>query len=519
MRNRTVKASALRRTTTSLAIVGSLSIVASLATPVAIAEDAPNATADSAPAPAPDAQPAPAAAAPENQPAPAPAPANEAPKAAVEDPAQKNIGGVADTSPKPVDAQAITNPGSVAPVNAPESNPLPVDNFQPAEIIEGPLSGNQQAINRMGAVKVEQLQIAQEKWTTLMDKNNNLRQFWAYSPSMNRYVPLAIISPRDGKGGYKADMPIYYLFNGADGGEGRANWLAQTDIMDFFGNNVRRQQEADKPANEKHEVIEDKPVNVVIPMAGQFSYYTDWVEPNTNLDDGGNRQMWETFMTKELPNALKSALHANDKKAVAGMSMSATTSLLYAEHHPGMYDAVGSFSGCAQTANIPGAWWADITLQRGAATRHQIWGADNGPFALWNDALVMAKHLKGQENIYISTGSGLMGEWDVVSSPRNQAAGSPLISAYTVTVEGGAIEAATSACTHNLKAKMDLFGINANWNFRAKGTHSWGYWEEDLHLSWPTIAQGLGVKLRDDYNPHDAGRNYASSQPGGGSGS
>jgi diacylglycerol O-acyltransferase / trehalose O-mycolyltransferase len=29
--------------------------------------------------------------------------------------------------------------------------------------------------------------------------------------------------------------------------------------------------------------------------------------------------------------------------------------------------------------------------------------------------------------------------------------------------------------------------------FRDNGTHSWAYWQEDLHESWPMVAASLGV--------------------------
>jgi diacylglycerol O-acyltransferase/trehalose O-mycolyltransferase len=25
------------------------------------------------------------------------------------------------------------------------------------------------------------------------------------------------------------------------------------------------------------------------------------------------------------------------------------------------------------------------------------------------------------------------------------------------------------------------------------GTHSWGYWEDDLHNSWPMLARSMGI--------------------------
>ena len=47
----------------------------------------------------------------------------------------------------------------------------------------------------------------------------------------------------------------------------------QTDIVDFYM---------------------DKNVNVVIPMAGKFSYYTDW---DQDVEALGGKQTGETFLT------------------------------------------------------------------------------------------------------------------------------------------------------------------------------------------------------------------------------
>ncbi|MDJ0114615.1 alpha/beta hydrolase-fold protein, partial [Rhodococcus erythropolis] len=70
--------------------------------------------------------------------------------------------------------------------------------------------------------------------------------------------------------------PTLYLLNGAGGGEDRATWQRQTDVNEFFA---------------------DKNVNVVTPLEGAFSYYTDWVNDDPSL----GRQKWQTFLTQELP--------------------------------------------------------------------------------------------------------------------------------------------------------------------------------------------------------------------------
>ena len=231
----------------------------------------------------------------------------------------------------------------------------------------------------------------------------------------------------------------------------------------------------------------DKNVNVVIPMAGKFSYYTDWEQ---DVEALGGKQTWETFLTKELPGPLEKTLKASNQRAIAGMSMTATTSLLYAEHHPGFYDAVGSFSGCAQTSEGPALEYVRTVLSRGKATPEEMWGPVGTETWAYNDALINAEKLRGTP-MYVSNGSGVAGQSDMVSSPHMH--GDPVFAAGTVII-GGAIEGATNLCTHDLKARLDAAGIGADWNFHPTGTHSWGYWQDDLRGSWPTFARAFGMQ-------------------------
>jgi diacylglycerol O-acyltransferase / trehalose O-mycolyltransferase len=80
--------------------------------------------------------------------------------------------------------------------------------------------------------------------------------------------------PVDGQGhrqrrlqGPKSGSPTFYLLPGIDGGDnldpgasfapGTKSWFGMTDIQGFFA---------------------DKNVNVVSPLGGQFSWYTDWIK-------------------------------------------------------------------------------------------------------------------------------------------------------------------------------------------------------------------------------------------------
>ena len=303
---------------------------------------------------------------------------------------------------------------------------------------------------------------------------DRVRVYNAISPSMNgREIPLIVITPKEGSG----PRPTLYVLNGGDGGEGNANWIMQTNMLQFYL---------------------DKNINVVVPMEGQFSYYSDWV---TDVEKLGGKQMWETFLTKELPPVIEKELNATpDTRAITGMSMTATTVLLYAQHHPGFYDAIGSFSGCAETNTGMGRIAMDLTLQRAGTNINAMWG--NGEafqpgyadapipnYLQYNDALVNAEKLRGQ-TMYISNGTGFSGRWDYWSSPKTRGNSAAM---NEVQVVGGVIEGSTNLCTHQLKVKLDHAGIPADWNFRPVGTHQWGYWQDDMVLSWPTLARGMGI--------------------------
>ena len=299
---------------------------------------------------------------------------------------------------------------------------------------------------------------------------NHVKVMTATSAAMGgREVPLAVISP---DGNFEKKRPTLYLLNGAGGAEQGMDWITATAKRD-----VNPEQEG---VQDMVDFYTSKDVNVVIPQAGAFSYYTDWVStPDAGYLKGP--QKWETFLTKELPGALEDHIGGNGKRGIAGMSMAATSSLLLAEHNPGFYNAVGSFSGCAATSRPLPRLYTQLTVNRGGGSADQMWGAMGSEYNVYNDALVNAtpKNL-GPSETYVSVNSGLGGanDWGAKGSS-------------TLIVEGGVIEAAMSSCTHDLKAKMDSQGMKADWNFRNTGTHSWPGWRDDIFSSWKTFERGF----------------------------
>lgn len=298
-----------------------------------------------------------------------------------------------------------------------------------------------------------------------------------YSASMKRYIPVALIRATDAGGNTIDNAPTYYLLNGAGGSEQNTDWISQA-------------------ATTVQKVFENEPVNVVIPMEGAFSYYVDWLTtPKKNSYFHGEQQ-WSTFLAHELRPSIEDYTKANGKRAISGFSMSATSALLLAEHNPDMFDAVGSFSGCAATSTPLPNFFVGLTVNRGSAgagrvTPEDIWGPRGSEYNRFNDALVMVENLKDSKTkFYISAGTGLPGETDMLGYLKeNQASSAALQQALTLWIEGGAIEAAMNACTHDFNTKAQSMGVDVYFNRRAVGTHSWPIWEDDLAVSWDKVIK------------------------------
>ncbi|MBD0322008.1 MAG: esterase family protein [Aldersonia sp.] len=281
------------------------------------------------------------------------------------------------------------------------------------------------------------------------------------SAAMDRDVPLTVLRPAD----TSTPAPTLYLLNGAGGGEDSASWAVKTDYVNFF---------------------DDKHVNVVTPLAGRFSYYTDWLETDDKL--GNNK--WTTFLTKELPPLIDAALDTSGVNSIAGISTSGTSVFNLAIAAPGLYKAVGAYSGCAQTSEPLGQQYVQVTVNVwGGGNAENMWGPVDGPLWAENDPYLQADKLRGLA-MYVSNGSGLPGPHDTLNDPLINGQGITLANQMVV---GGIIEAATNQCTHMLADRLKALNIPATFDFRPTGTHSWGYWQDDLHSSWPVLARAMGV--------------------------
>ncbi|MFF2084637.1 alpha/beta hydrolase [Nocardia sp. NPDC058176] len=299
---------------------------------------------------------------------------------------------------------------------------------------------------------------------SVQEVNDRQQTVMVYSPAMGREIPIQVIRAAD----TSTPRPTMYLLNGSGGGPNESGWDVQTDAVSY---------------------LRDKDVNVVTPYGGSNSYYTDWVRDDAVL----GRNKWQTFLNEELPPVIEGHLGANDDRALVGVSMSGTSVLNLAIARPGFWNSVASYSGCAQTSDPIGQEFVRITVENwgGGQSVENMWGPRNGPLWRANDPLVNAEGLRGTA-VYLSAGTGIpAAPHDTPADRRVQEGRIPL---PVQILFGGPIEAAIHACTVNLTNRLRELDIPVTFDDRPVGTHSWGYWEDDLRTSWPFLSQTLGSR-------------------------
>lgn len=279
------------------------------------------------------------------------------------------------------------------------------------------------------------------------------------SASMNSIVVVDVLRPAD----TSVPRPALYLLNGAGGGEDAASWQRMTDALDFLG---------------------DKNINVVQIVGGAWTFYADWKNADPVL--GVNK--WKTFLTEELPPLVDAALGTNGVNAIAGLSMSGVPVLNAAISKPGLFRSAAVYSGLAQTSDPVGQQMVKLTVETwGGGDTENMWGPADDPLWKENDPILHAEQLRGTE-LFVSTGSGIPGVYDAPGGEFRLE--KPEDTPQTVAI-GAVIEAGVNWSTQNLERRLDELDIPATFVYRDSGTHSWGYWQDDLKASWPVLEKGL----------------------------
>ncbi|NLU82380.1 alpha/beta hydrolase family protein [Rhodococcus sp. HNM0569] len=229
--------------------------------------------------------------------------------------------------------------------------------------------------------------------------------------------------------------------------------------------------------------LSDQGVNVVMPVGGESSFYTDWYAPS-NFNAQPYTYKWESFLTQNLPNHLAAAYgidrHSN---GVVGISMGGNAALVLAGYHRDQFKFAGSLSGYLNLSapGMPEAIRVAM-LDAGRYNADSMWGPPWDPAWRRNDPFVVAPQLAGLP-MWISAGSGLPGAHDHPVAPID----------YYNTANGMGLEALALAQNRAFEIRLATLGIPAHFDFPAQGTHSWGYWQDQLWGLLPMLKGAIGA--------------------------
>ncbi|HET9256022.1 MAG TPA: alpha/beta hydrolase family protein [Pseudonocardiaceae bacterium] len=266
--------------------------------------------------------------------------------------------------------------------------------------------------------------------------NDRTRDLVIDSPSIGR-VGVRLLLPVGFEAAPNRRWPVLYLLHGRNDPDTYRSWTRSTDVATLTAG---------------------LPLLVVMPDGGLEGYYSNWF----NHGQGG-LPSWETFHLVELLTVLERDWRASDHRAVAGLSMGGLGAMLYAARSPHLFRAAASFSGILDTSGwqFPPDLWGDRSRQA------DIWRQHN-PIERMAD-------LHGI-SLFVSYGNGDPGPLDVAETGSSVA---------------GQIERTLVPGNATFVHRLNELGIRAEIDAYGPGTHSWPYWQRELHRALPGIMRAL----------------------------
>lgn len=245
-----------------------------------------------------------------------------------------------------------------------------------------------------------------------------------------------------------------YLLPGIQGGLRGLNWMTHTDVARWSAN---------------------KNVNIVMPLGGNSSLYTDWNSYDPIL--GTNK--WNTYMTRELPPIIDKAFHGNGRDAIAGLSSTGGAALDIAGDDKKRFKAAASFSGCPVRSGPLGGTVSTALMAYGGGSSQNAWGLPGHPDWIKHDPAAHPGELRGTK-VFIGSATGKPGAIDRTNSPGQYFGPSQ-------------IEALFNECSNQYTRKARAAGVDVHRYISPTGSHSFGLFEHQLKLSWnTTIKPAIG---------------------------
>lgn len=241
--------------------------------------------------------------------------------------------------------------------------------------------------------------------------------------------------------------PVFYLLHGCCGDY--TSWTSLTDVAS---------------------VAELRDVLVVMPEAGNVGFYSDWWNAGT-----GGSPAWEEFHLTEVRRILERDYGAGARRVVAGLSMGGFGALSYAGRHPGLFRAAASYSGVVDTRHTPGATDFVLGLVQGYVSDPlALWGDPTRQASIWaaHNPVDLARELR-HTPLYLSSGNGQTGPLDPPGSTSD-------------------LETLLESENRLLADRLRASGArHVETHFYGPGTHSWPYWQRELHRSLPMLLDVL----------------------------
>ncbi|MBU3060218.1 esterase family protein [Nocardia sp. NEAU-G5] len=305
--------------------------------------------------------------------------------------------------------------------------------------------------------------------------------FWVTNAAMGP-VKTRILRARDGN----TDRVVYAL-DGMRARQDLNGWEIETNVA---------------------EVLANWNINVVMPVGGQSSFYANWNAPSsflglpktnfgsstgsgateTFMSDPGKdyRYDWETFLTRDLRNALHDRLGFRaTRNGVFGVSMGGSAALTLTAYHPDQFSYAGSFSGYLNVS-APGMREA-IRMAMIDAGGYNVdsMAPPWGPGWLRMDPFVFAPRLVADNTrLWVAAGSAMPDKADMAA---------PIGVAADRVILGMPLEFMALLNTRSFQVRMDTLGArNVVYAFPSYGIHDWINWSNEAYRMIPDMSRNIG---------------------------
>src|SRR4051794_17283468 len=309
--------------------------------------------------------------------------------------------------------------------------------------------------------------------------SERLLELRVHSDAMQNTQPVYVLLPKGYDAGSATRYPVLYLLHGALG-----------SYTDWIDNGVAG-------------AIGDRPYIVVMPDDGRDGSYSDWYGMLPGATDP--IPSWETYHLSELVPFVDRSFRTIPDRAhrfIAGLSSGGGGATKYAAARPGLFGAVGSFSGAVDTDldypsyhAISEATWATTLIPGYGPEGHCTWGDPVTQRVVWRDntATPMAENLEGTP-LFLASGNGDPGPYDA-SAP------------YT-----DPVESEVWSMNQALVKELDTAGIPHTDYFSGPGPPAWPYGIRDLQpfLVWLAPRGGNPVPRPAAFSYHTSREEFGA---------